>query len=193
MFGIAGSPYPINYGVVGMLSTSDTSSTNAAFAGIADDNEMTYGLQLPATSISGNYSVAANGYGSLTINPGVLGDVSVLGIYMTDPGLNLNDPNSTSTGLGGALIADMDAALPGGVGILIPQTDTSTASFTGEYAVGAQAYNDFCCEFDFAGVVNVTSGAFTGNGLLADPFYTLGGQRHEFEGWILGKSACRFQ
>ncbi len=174
VFGIAGSPYPINYGVVGMLSTSGTSSTNAAFAGIADDNEMTYGLQLPATSISGNYSVAANGYGSLTINPGVLGDVSVLGIYMTDPGLNLNDPNNTSTGLGGALIADMDAALPGGVGILIPQTDTSSASFTGEYAVGAQAYNDFCCEFDFAGVVNVTSGAFTGNGLLADPFYTLG-------------------
>ena len=174
VFGIAGSPYPINYGVVGMLSTSKTSSTSAAFAGIADDNEMTYGLQLPATSISGNYSMAANGYGSLTINPGDLGDVSVLGIYMTDPNLNLSDPNNTSIGLGGALIADLDSALPGGVGILIPQTDTSTASFTGEYAIGAQAYNDFCCEFDFAGEVNVTGGSFTGNGLLADPFYTLG-------------------
>jgi hypothetical protein len=40
--------------------------------------------------------------------------------------------------------------------------------------VGAQAYNDFCWEFDFAGAVNVASGAFTGNGLLADPFYTFG-------------------
>jgi hypothetical protein len=174
VFGIAGSPYPINYGVVGVLSTSDTSSSDASFSGVADDNEMTYGLQLPAAPISGNYSIAPNGYGSLTIIPGDLGDVSAMGIYVTDPSLNLNDPNNTSTGLGGALIADMDAALPGGIGILIPQTDTSPANFTGKYAVGAQAYNDFCCEFDFAGVINVASGAFIGNGLLADPFYTLG-------------------
>ena len=67
----------------------------------------------------------------LTITAGDLGDVSALGIYMTDPNLNLNDPNNTATGLGGALIADLDPALPGGTGVLVPQTDTSTSSFTG--------------------------------------------------------------
>jgi hypothetical protein len=174
VFSIAGSPYPINYGVVGMLTTSNTSSSSASFSGVADDNEVTYGIQLPASAISGNYSIAANGYGSLTISPGDLGDVSVLGVYFTNPNLNLNDPNNTASGLGGALIADMDAALPGGVGMFIPQTDTSTASFTGTYAFGAQDFNDFCCEFDFVGVADVASGVLTGNGLLSDPFFTLG-------------------
>jgi hypothetical protein len=110
----------------------------------------------------------------MTIAPGDLGDVSVLGIYMTDPNLNLNDPNNTATGLGGALVADMDSTLPGGIGVLIPQTDTSTASFTGRYAFGAQAYNELCCEFDFVGVGGVKNGTLTGTGFLSDPFFTLG-------------------
>jgi hypothetical protein len=93
---------------------------------------------------------------------------------MTDPNLNLNDPNNTATGLGGALIADLDAALPGGVGILIPQTDTATASFAGKYAFGAQGYNDFCCEFYLVGVAQVLSGDLKGTGLVGNPFYTFG-------------------
>jgi hypothetical protein len=171
VFEIAGSPYPINYGVAGMFNTS---SSLATFSGVADDNEVTYGFQLAATPISGNYSLAPNGYGNLTIAAGDLGDVSALGIYMTDPNLNLNDPNNTATGLGGALIADLDAALPGGVGTLIPQTDTATASFAGEYTFGAQGYNDFCCEFDLVGVAQVLSGNLKGTGLVGDPFYTFG-------------------
>jgi hypothetical protein len=171
VFGLAGSPYPINYGVAGMFNTSPSVAT---FSGVADDNEVTYGFQLPASPISGNYSIAPNGYGSLTISPGALGDVGVLGIYMTDPNLNLNDPNNTATGLGGALVADLDSALPGGVGILIPQTDTATASFAGKYAFGAQGYNDFCCEFDLVGVAQVRNGDLKGTGLVGDPFYTFG-------------------
>jgi hypothetical protein len=172
VFEIAGSPYPINYGVAGMFNTS---SSLATFSGIADDNEVTYGFQLPASPISGNYSIASNGYGNMTIAAGDLGDVSALGIYMTDPNLNLNDPNNTATGLGGALIADLDAALPGGVGILIPQTDTATTSFVGKYALGAQGYNDFCCEFDFVGVAQVLNdGELKGTGVVGDPFYTFG-------------------
>jgi hypothetical protein len=69
----------------------------------------------------------------------------------------------------------MDVPLAGGTGILIPQTDTSPASFTGNYAFGAQAVNDFCCEFDFVGQGSVTSGTFAGTGLVSDPFFTLGG------------------
>ena len=62
-----------------------------------------------------------------------------LGIYMTDPNLNLIDPNNTTSGLGGALVADLDSSL-NGTGVLIPQTDTATDSFAGNYAFGAQGY-----------------------------------------------------
>ncbi len=174
VFNIAGSPYPINYGVLGQFATSNTSSSSATFSGVADDNEQINGIQLPAAPISGNYSIASNGYGSMTIGLGQLGDVSALGVYMTDPTLNLADPNNTVTGLGGALIADMDSTLPGGTGVLVPQTDTSTASFTGHYAFGAQAYNQLCCEFDFVGLGGMKNGTLTGTGFLSDPFFTLG-------------------
>lgn len=170
VFGIEGTPYIVNYATVGMFTTSSSLGT---FSGVADDNEVLYGIQSPASAISGTYSIAGNGYGSLTIAAGDLGDVSALGLYMTDPNLNLNDPNNTTTGQGGALIADLDPALPGGTGVLVPQTDTSTASFTGNYAFGAQDFNDFCCEFDFLGQGSVTNNVLKGEGLLSDPFLTL--------------------
>ena len=169
VFGIEGTPYIVNFATVGMFTTS-----LGSFSGVADDNEVLYGIQLPASAISGTYSIASNGYGSLTITPGDLGDVSTLGIYMTDPNLNLNDPNNTTTGLGGALIADLDAALPGGTGVVVPQTDTSAGSFTGTYTFAAQDFNDFCCEFDFVGQGAVAKSVLKGKGLLSDPFLTLG-------------------
>jgi hypothetical protein len=172
VFGLNGTSYPANYAAAGMFSTSNTSSAVADFSGVADDSEL-IGYQLPAAPISGTYSIASNGYGSLTMVLGDLGDVSVLGIYMTDPNLNLNDPNNTTSGLGGGLIADMDAALVGGTGVLIPQTDTSTASFTGKYAFGAQAFNNSIFDFDFVGQGSVTGGALSGTGLVSDPFLTL--------------------
>jgi hypothetical protein len=174
IFGLNGSPYPANYAAAGMFSTSNTSSTVADFSGVADDSELIGGIQLPAAPISGTYSIASDGYGSFNIVGGDLGDVSALGIYMTDPNLNLNDPNNTTSGLGGGLFADMDGVLAGGVGVLIPQTDTSTASFAGNYAFGAQAFYIPVFEFDFIGQGSVTSGTLSGTGLLSDPFGNLG-------------------
>jgi hypothetical protein len=175
IFGIAGSPYPIHYAAAGMLVPTNTSSSVADFTGVADDDEVSYGNLLPDIHISGTYSIASNGYGSLTIPPGALGDVSVLGIYLTDPTLNLSDPNNTASGLGGGLAADMDPLLSGGTGMLIPQTDNTAASFAGNYAFGAQAINISCCELDFVGQGSITGGALTGTGLVSDPFATLGG------------------
>ncbi len=100
VFGIGGSPDLVNYAAAGMLVTSPSLG---AFSGVADDNELfIYNIQLPAAVISGTYSIASSGYGSLTIVPGALGDVSALGVYVTDPNLNLNDPNNTTSGMGGA-------------------------------------------------------------------------------------------
>ncbi len=173
VFTLNGSPYPANYGAVGVFSTSNTSSPTADLSGVADDNEQA-GFQLQATPISGTYSVGTNGYGSLTINSGDLADVSALGLYLTDPNLNLTDPNNTTSGLGGALLSDMDAVLAGGTGLVVPQTDASKASFTGQYAFNAQALW-FLFEFDFAAQGSVSSGTLNGTGLASDPFGYLGG------------------
>jgi hypothetical protein len=170
LFGVEGSLFSLNYAFVGMLSTSSSAGT---FSGVADDNELTNEVLIQASPISGTYSIGSNGYGSLTVASANLGDVSLLGIYMTDPNLNLTDPNNTTSGLGGALVADMDALLAGGTGVLVPQTDTSTASFAGNYAFGAQDINDFIDEFDFVGQGSVTGGVLTGTGILSDPFLTL--------------------
>jgi len=178
VFGVESNASGNLYAAAGMFTTNSDSGT---FTGIADDDEYDNDTIVPAASISGNYTVAANGYGSLTITPGDLGDVSVLGIYMTDPLLNLNDPNNTTSGLGGGLIADLDGANPSaalnGTGVLVPQTDTSSASFAGSYAFGAQTYftpdrpNETGWEFDFVGQGSVSGGAFSGaTGLLSDPF-----------------------
>jgi hypothetical protein len=47
-------------------------------------------------------------------------DASLLGVYMVDPALNINDLNNTSADLGGALIVDLDSGLSGGMGASLP-------------------------------------------------------------------------
>jgi len=164
VFGLASSEFGFLYDAVGMLATTPGSGT---FTGVADDNEG--GTIVSASTISGTYSVPSSGYGSLTITNAGLGSVSALGIYMTDPALNLNDPNNPSGG-GGALVLDLDTALPSGTGVLVPQTDTSTTAFTNAYVFGAQQFNsDAFWEMDFVGQGTVTGGALTGTGLASDP------------------------
>jgi hypothetical protein len=179
VFGIIGTPNTQSlseYAAAGMFSTNSSSGT---FSGVADDNEIYFFGPVPASPISGSYTVAHNGYGRMTMSSS-LGNITELGIYMTDPNLNLSDPNNTASGLGGALMADLDANgdVAGGVGIVIPQTDTSNASFTGKYSFGGQDDNYLSAagEFDFVGAGNVTSLALSGTGLLSDPFNTLGAQ-----------------
>jgi len=180
VFGVASNSFGNLYAAAGMFTTVPD---NPTFSGVADDNEYDNGVIVTKAPISGNYSISNevngvtyNGYGSLTITPGDLGDVSVLGIYMTDPLLNLNDPNNTTSGLGGALVAELDGFDLNGTGVLVPQTDTSAASFAGNYAFGAQVYNDprgptLGWEFDFIGQGSVTGGALSGAGLVSDPFF----------------------
>ena len=175
VFGIVGNTAS-QFAAAGMFTTT---APSASFSGIADDAELTNGFLVTASPISGNYSIGSNGYGSLTITSGSLGDMTLLGIYLTDPNLNLSDPNNTSTGFGGAVVADMDTTLPGGgAGVVIPQTDTSAASFAGKYALGGQAYATSLTfgEFDFVGVSNVKNSNLSGTGLLSDPLLTLGAQ-----------------
>jgi hypothetical protein len=188
VFTVAGNQLA-QFGALGQFTTSNTSSSPADFSGVGDDNEPTNGvLSPPASNIKGTYSIASNGYGNLTFNLNNLsqglGDITTLGIYMTDPTLNLNDPNNP-TGGGGALVVDLDSGdltgipLPGGTGVIIPQTDaaTATSDFAGSYAAGWQNFgNGGCgCEFDMiAQGTMVANGALSLTGLVSDPSFSLG-------------------
>jgi hypothetical protein len=160
------------YAAVGQFKT--TAGTH--FNGVGDLNELNNGVQLTAQAIHGTYTLASDGYGSMTFDP-TYGDVSVFGIYAVDPTLNILDPNATTDG-GGALVAEMDENLVG-TGQLVPQTDVVVADFSGYYAFGAQGGTDAdgLFEFDFVGAANVTEpgGSFVGTGELSDPFGALTG------------------
>jgi hypothetical protein len=139
------------------------------FFGVADQNFE--GDANQAQPISGTYSIAANGYGSLNFDTTFDDEpTQTFGIYVVDPQLNILDPNDTTDGLGGALIAEMDSSFVG-IGSIVPQTDPSAASFTGTYTFGAQGAGGEGAEFDFvgSGTLDPDSGAFSGTGSLNDP------------------------
>jgi hypothetical protein len=180
VFGVEGNSDGVVFAAAGMLTTVPGSGT---FQGVADNDEQGW-VVWSGSDISGDYFISKtvsgtsyNGYGSLAITSGTLGDLTALGIYMTDPNLNLNDPNSAMGG-GGALLLALDPFLAGGMGVVTPQTDTATTSFAGNYAFGAQAYfqpvSNPGWEFDFVGQGSVTSGVLSGTGLVSDPmcFFT---------------------
>jgi hypothetical protein len=160
------------FAVAGML----TVPASGTFQGVVDNNEQDFVWS--GATISGNYSISNtvsevtyNGYGSLTITPGTSGDFRSIGVYMTDPSLNLNDPNNT-TGGGGALVLALDPYFAGGAGVVTPQTDAAPTSFAGNYAFGVQDFflGDPGWEFDFVGQGSVAGGVFTGTGLVNDSF-----------------------
>jgi hypothetical protein len=174
-FGIGASFDGNFYNAVGQFSTSNTGSAPADFSGIGDDNEV-FGSLENAAPISGEYNIPANGYGAMIFFGSCLQDVCGFGVYMVDPALNINDPNNTSTNLGGALLLDYDDTLIGS-GFLVPQTDTAAASFSGNYAFGAQNItfpNEIAdlpgWEFDFIGQGDFTPAVSNAPGLLTDPF-----------------------
>jgi hypothetical protein len=175
---IAGNPFQSEYGALGQLTTSNTSTDPANFAGVGEDSELDNSVQTSlASQFSGTYTIGSDGYGSLTAST-ALGDVSLLGIYAVDPTLNLNDPNNTTSGGGGALVLDLDASLSGGTGVLIPQTDAASTSFAGNYVAGWQDFNYYfsgCpdCEFDMVAQGSmVANGALSLAGPVSDPFLT---------------------
>jgi hypothetical protein len=179
---VSGDPFGDEYGVAGQI-TPDTTPTPATYSGVAEDveldTEFTSGLASP---VSGTYTIAANGYGSLTIGGFGGGDVHAMQVYAVDPTLDINDPNNVNGNpdVGGALLLEFEdgGVLAGGVGVAIPQTDNASADFSGNYAAGWQDFNDFTtctdCEFDMVAQGSMASGgALSLTGEVSDPFQTL--------------------
>src|SRR4029077_14726834 len=68
-----------------------TADGNGHVSGFGDVDENGHATSAPFT---GAYAVDSNGFGSITITPGNTQDISVLGLYLTDPTINFSDPNS---------------------------------------------------------------------------------------------------
>ena len=179
--------WSLTYATVGQFATDSAGNVTS---GIADDNELDFAVQSFANDITGStYDLVGsgvNGYGSMSLTNN--NNVSLLGVYMVDPALNINDPNNTATDVGGALIVDLSSSgvTMGGMGVITPQTDTTSTDFSGNYAAGFQSFNYFelassCgdCELDMVGPFTMASGGALSSASIgvddSDPFGTISG------------------
>ena len=143
-----------------------TMNGNGAVTGFADVDE---NGQATSAAITGTYSVASNGYSTITITPGNTQDISVLGLYLTDPTINFSDPNSPAdAGLCGLLI-DLDTKVSGSGLLILP--GQSITPFTGNFALNGQS-SISGNELDVIGVTAVTGTSISGTENLNDLFNT---------------------
>ena len=175
VFGILDNTEDAIFAAAGQLVAAGTAvgTFNATFTGEGDDDE---GGTVMATGtpggVAGNYSFSNTvlGYGSMTGITG-LGSIHTLGLYATDPTLNLLDPNNTTaTNLGAALVLDLDDFAQG-TGIVVPQGTIASdgSDLNHSYGFGAQAYTfdgsfptgNVGWEFDLVGEGTFASLAFT--------------------------------
>jgi hypothetical protein len=126
--------------------------------GIMDLNA--FGAVSTISFAGSTYSFPSGPRGTLTGPAG-----QAYNIYLTDPNLNLQDPNNT-TGTGGALLLEADQGDT--VGMVIPQTDTG-ATISGDYALvlSDQANppnSDGGYESQFSAPSSSGAGTFSGQG-----------------------------
>jgi hypothetical protein len=142
------------FGAAGQFTTDGTSAFTAgvADANLGDGTPVLAGDMVTGTS----YIVGGNGYGAIALGAPLSTVSSTLanfGVYLTDPGLNLADPNNTAGG-GGALTTDLDVNSLGD-GIIVPQA--TGASFAGNFAFNqdglAETATPSTDVFDFVGQV----------------------------------------
>jgi hypothetical protein len=142
------------YGAAGQFTTDGT----AAFtAGVADANLGGGTADLAVSLVTPNaYFVDGNGYGGIALAAPIDTATPALanfGVYLTDPNLNLADPNNTAGG-GGALTTNLDVNSFGD-GIVVPQA--TGASFAGNFAFNQDGIAETATPsvdlFDFVGQV----------------------------------------
>ena len=151
-----------------------TDGNGNVVSGIMDLNVADGGSPTPSIATSGislagsTYAFSGSARGTLTTPSG-----QNYNVYLTDPNLNLLDPNNTSGG-GGALLFEADnpsTAYGNAIGMLIPQASPASSALTGSYAVllSTQSNLGGCCNYDggLTGDFTVstsTAGAFSGEG-----------------------------
>jgi hypothetical protein len=142
-----------------------TADGNGNLTGFADVDENGHPTSAPVT---GTYSVDSVGYGSITLTPGNAQDISVLGLYLTDPTINFSDPNSPAdAGLCGLLLG-LDSKLSGSGGVLI-LPESGLPAPTGNFALSLQTSNTNK-ETGAVGVVTIAGTNLSGTVDLNDVF-----------------------
>ena len=175
VFGILDNTEDAIFAAAGQLVASHTAvgTFSATFTGEGDDDEA--GIVMATGTpggVAGNYSFSSTvlGYGSMTGVTG-LGSIHKLGLYATDPTLNLPDPNNTTAAnLGAALVLDLDDFAQG-TGIVVPQGTIASdgSDLNHSYGFGAQAFTGNGSspagnpgwEFDLVGQGTFASRVFT--------------------------------
>jgi hypothetical protein len=176
VFGVqAGQWGWIPYAETGSLVTSGAAAGTAGAtfsSGEADNDwegEIVADTPVEATS---SYTIAANGYGSATINETGVSPLP-FGVYATLSSVNLVDPNNTSGG-GGALLLDVyQGDLSGGTGVIVPQGTIASdgSDLNNSYGFGTQQiFAAAGGEFDYVAQGTIATLALTGAGDVSDPF-----------------------
>jgi hypothetical protein len=174
VFGILDNTEDELFAAAGQLVAANTAvgTFSATFTGEGDDDELgTVMATGTPGGVVGNYSFSNTvlGYGSMKDITG-LGSIHTLGLYATDPKLNLLDPNNTTAkNLGAALVIELDDFAQG-TGIMVPQATIASdgSDLNHGYGFGAQAFTGIGSfpvnpgwEFDFVGQGTFASLAFT--------------------------------
>jgi hypothetical protein len=113
-------------GAAGQFKADGSGSITGGIADLNDSGNA--GTLMTGVPFTGTYSISGSPRGTV-VGPGG----QTYNIYLTDPNLNLLDPNN-STGAGGALLLETDATF-GAIGLAIPQASPSTATLQGPYAM----------------------------------------------------------
>jgi hypothetical protein len=153
-----------------------TDGNGNVISGIMDFNVANGGAPIPSIPTTdipltgSTYAISGSPRGTLTAPSG-----QIYNVYLTDPNLNLLDPNNPS-GTGGALLFEannMSATTTYGnaIGVMIPQATPASASLAGSYAIllSQQSNLGSCCDYDggLTGdftVSSTTPGTFIGEG-----------------------------
>jgi hypothetical protein len=160
VFGDLGFDVPGNaMGAAGQFTTDGNGSITAGIMDLNDSGN-SGALDLGLSWAASAYSVSGSPRGTITGPSG-----QTYNVYLTDPNLNLLDPNNGSGG-GGALLLETDSTFST-IGMLVPQPTPSSATLQGPYALllsdqNNPAHSDGGFVGDF--VVSPGAGTFAGEG-----------------------------
>jgi len=160
VFGDLGFDVPGNaMGAAGEFTTDGNGSITTGIMDLNDSGNSGT-LDLGLSWAASTYSISGSPRGTVTGPSG-----QTYNVYLTDPNLNLLDPNNSSGG-GGALFLETDATFSA-IGTLVPQPSPASAILDGPYGLllsdqNSPANSDGGFVGDF--VVAPGAGTFTGEG-----------------------------
>jgi hypothetical protein len=161
VFGDLGYDVPGNaIGAAGQFATDGSGTISGGIEDLNDSGNSGT-LELAQSWTGASYSISGSPRGTITGPAG-----QTYNVYLTDPNLNLLDPNNSSGG-GGALLLETDTTFSS-IGMLIPQPTASSATLQGPYALMLSDQNNPAnSDGGYVGEFSATASAGTFSGVGA--------------------------